>query len=105
VVALKPVDHDKLAEVNESNQLLKSLQAHPGWDELRRLMKERQDRIATSLAKRVMTASLLTPDEILRNQCFWGGVNAVLDTPGHVEKKLENLIRKAKEAQPDEGDE
>lgn len=52
-----------------------------------------------------MSPGGISQDEITRQGLFWAGVEAVLESPAHVHKRLETALAKAKRAQPDEGDE
>lgn len=85
----------------ESHEQLQSLTKHPGWQELRRVMEERQEFHAKRLARRVMSLAGVDPGELTRQQGFWAGVFAVLDTPTAVEKKLETMLRRAQQTEGD----
>lgn len=84
---------------------LERLTQYPEWQELVDTLAERRARQAEGLAARAMTPGGISNEEMLKVSHFWAGVDAVLETPGHIQKRLENAVRKAKSAQPDRGDE
>jgi hypothetical protein len=93
---------EKAMLLTEKSARLNKLTEYPEWQELVDTLAERKQRVANALAKRAMSpGGGITQDEIIRHQMFWGGVDAVLDTPGFVRQKLENAVRRA---QRDEGD-
>ena len=99
----KTVDPETLALQAERATRLNALTKHPGWDELKRAMEERQEVHMQRLAKRLMRGSLIPQEEMLKHQGFWEGVFAVLKTPGAVEKRLKQMLDTAESAQQ-EGD-
>lgn len=102
----KPVDHDEIARLRERDARLQRLTEYPEWQELVDALTERRENSAESLAKRILSPAAVPQEEVEQLGTFWGGVFAVLETPAHVHKRLENKLKRANAevAQHDEGD-
>ena len=102
----KPVDHDEIARLRERDARLQRLTKYPEWQELIDTLAERKEKSAEGLAKRILSPTAVPQAEVERLGVFWAGVFAVLETPAHVHKKLENKLKRAnaENAQQDEGD-
>lgn len=54
------------------------------------------------MVKRVLSPNGgVSQDEINRLGTFWGGVEAVLETPGFIHKKLETMLKRAQQTEGD----
>lgn len=95
-------DLEKLEAAAVRANRLSTLVGHPGWEEMTTMLREQQEQWdRTTLAK--ARSGTLTERDIH----WYEGISYFIKTfsakPGEAQTKLETLLRKVQQAQPDEG--
>lgn len=84
-----PSEHDR--------ELLAHLAAHPAWEALREVAKERMDDVFAKTARELMQGAEITREVIEYRRGFFAGIKFLLDQPTLEAKALEKALAEERE--------